>query len=553
MKDEDPDSVDFEELPEVTVQKKRSLSIVWIIPIVAALIGGWLIYNTLSQQGPTVTMTFEDGAGLEAGKTKIKYKSIEVGTVKTVYISPDLSHVVVTAEFSKQAEPHLTENTKFWVVRPRLGLGGISGLETLVSGAYIAIDPRPGASARIFTGLEKPPGVTREDQGAQFQLRAENLGSSSPGAPIFFHDIQVGRVLDYELEKDGGAVLIDIFIQAPHHLRVRDTSRFWQLSGFEISLGAEGLNVKMESLSSLLTGGIAFDTPAIAGGSDEPSQPGTEFKLFKNFASIQEEKYVLTRPFLVNFDGSVRGLSVGAPVEFRGIKIGTVSDIAIHLNPQTLEIKIPVLIDIQPERITTPQVIMSKVEGDKYAVMKQMVKRGLRAQLETGSLLTGQLFVQLDFHPDLPQQELLMTGKYPEIPAVPATMDQLRRTVTDVMAEIRRLPLDKIAREILETVEGGNRLVNSPETQEAVHNLNVALGNVEKLTSGLDRQVETLATSLDKTLLTVRKAIQVADPNSPAAVNMNSALKELAAAARSIRVLADYLEQHPEALVKGKQ
>jgi paraquat-inducible protein B len=553
MKDEDLSPGDFEELPEVTVQQKRGLSIVWIIPVVAALIGGWLTYKTISEKGPTVTMFFEDGAGLEAGKTKIKYKSIEVGTVKSISISPDLSHVVVTAGFNKGAEPHLTENTKFWVVRPRLGLGGISGLETLVSGAYIAIDPHPGPSARTFTGLEKPPGVTREDEGAQFQLRAENLGSGSPGAPILFHDIQVGRVLDYELAKDSGGVLIDIFIQAPHHLRVRDTSRFWQLSGFEISLGAEGLNVKMGSLASLITGGIAFDTPATAGGTDEPSQPGTTFKLFKSFASIQEETYVLTRPFLVNFDGSVRGLSVGAPVEFRGIKIGTVSDIAINIDPKTLAIKIPVLIDIQPERITTPQVIMSKMEGDKYAVMKHMVKRGLRAQLETGSLLTGQLFVQLDFHPDLPQQELLMTGKYPEIPAVPATMDQLRRTVTDVMAEIRRLPLDKIAKEILETVEGGNRLVNSHETQKAVHNLNATLGNVEKLTGGLDQKVDELATSLDKTLVTVRKALQVADPNSPAAVNMNSALKELSAAARSIRVLADYLEQHPEALVKGKK
>lgn len=552
MKDKESNSGDFEDLPKATVQKKRGISIVWIIPIVAALIGGWLTYKTISEKGPTVTITFKDGAGLEAGKTKIKYKSIEVGTVKTVQISPDLSHVVVTAELSKQAEPHLTENAQFWVVRPRLGLGGISGLETLVSGAYIAMDPRPGPSARTFTGLEKPPGVTREDEGAQFQLQAENLGSSSPGAPVFYHDIQVGRVLDYVLDTEGEGVLIDIFIQAPHHLRVRDTSRFWQLSGFEISMGTEGLNVKMESLSSLLTGGIAFDTPATAGGSGEPSPPGTAFKLFKNFTSIQDEKYVMTRPFVINFDGSVRGLSVGAPVEFRGIKIGIVSDIAVKLDPKSLEIKIPVLIEIQPERITTPQLVQSQVIEDKYAIMKHMVKRGLRAQLETGSLLTGQLFVGLDFHQNLPEKELIMSGKYPEIPAIPAAMDELRRTVTDVMAEFRRLPLDKIAKEILETVEGGNRLVNSPETQNAVRNLNTALGNVERLTEGLDRQVDTLATSLDETLVTVRKSLQVVDPHSPAAVNMNNALKELSAAARSIRVLADYLEQHPEALVKGK-
>jgi paraquat-inducible protein B len=552
MKYEDPQNIDLDELPEIAVQKKRGFSIVWIIPIVAALVGGWLAYKTISEKGPTITITFEDGAGLEVDKTKIKYKSIAIGTVKSVDLIPDLSGVVVTAELSKPSEPHLTENTKFWVVRPRIGLGGISGLDTLVSGAYIAIDPSPGPPVRTFTGLEIPPGVTRDEEGAEFQLLAENLGSNSPGASIFFRDIQVGRILNTTLQEDGTGVAMDIFIEAPHHLRIRDTSRFWQISGFEISMGAEGLDVKMESLASLISGGIAFDTPATAGGSNEPSQPGTVFKVFKNFASIKEETYVLTRSFLVNFDGSVRGLSVGAPVEFRGIKIGSVSDIAVNINPKTLEIKVPVLIDIQPERITTPQVMQSHVLEDKYAIMKHMVKRGLRAQLETGSLLTGQLFVQLDFHKDLPQKELVMTGKYPEIPAVPATMDQLRRSVTDVMAEIRRLPLDKIAEEILETVEGANHLVNSPEAQEAVHNLNAALGNVEKLTEGLDQRVRSLDVSVEKTLAKVRAALEVADPNSPAAVNLVNALDELAAAARSIRVLADYLEQHPEALVKGK-
>ena len=553
MKYEDPDNIDIEELPEIAVKKKGGFSIVWIIPIVAALVGGWLVYKTISEKGPTVTITFEDGSGLEAGKTKIKYKSIEIGTVTSVHISPDISSVVVTAEFVKRAEPYLSENTKFWVVRPRLGLAGISGLDTLVSGAYIAQDPKPGPPTRTFIGLEKPPGVTGEDEGAQFQLRAKNLGSSTPGAPIFFHDIRVGRILDTTLQEDGTGVVIDIFIEAPHHLRVRDTSRFWQISGFEISMGAEGVDVKMESLASLISGGIAFDTPATAGGSNEPSQPGTVFKVFKSHSRIKEEKYVLTRPFLVYFEGSVRGLSVGAPVEFKGIKIGSVSDIAVKLDPKTFDIKIPVLLDLQPERISTREVIQAHDAKEKHEVLKLLIKRGLRAQLETGSLLTGQLFVALEMYPDLPKKSLIMTGKYPEIPTVPATMDQLKRSVTDVMAEIRGLPLDKIAEEILETVEGANHLVNSPEAQEAMQSLNAALGNVEKLTEGMDKRVNRLQYSVEKTLAKARAALELADPNSPAAVNLNRALRELSAAARSIRVLADYLEQHPEALVKGKK
>ena len=553
MKYEDPQDIEIGELPEIAVKKKGGFSIVWIIPIVAALVGGWLAYKTISEKGPTITITFEEGGGLEVDKTKIKYKAVEVGTVKSVDLLPDLSGVSVTAELSKKSERHLTENTRFWVVSPRIGLGGISGLETLVSGDYIAIDPRPGPPTLKFTGLDKPPGVTREEEGAQFQLRAKNLGSSTPGAPIFFHDIQVGRILETTLQEDGPGVVIDIFIEAPHHLRVQDTSRFWQISGIEVSMDAEGVDVKMASLAALLSGGIAFDTPATAGGSNEPSKPGTAFKVFKNLSSIKEEKYVITDPYLVHFDGSVRGLSVGAPVEFKGIKIGHVSDIAVKLDLKTLEIKIPVLLDLQPERVSTITVIEAHQAKEKHMVMKQLIKRGLRAQLETGSLLTGQLFVSLEMYPDLPRKSLIMTGKYPEIPTVPATMDQLRRTVTDIMAEIRRLPLDKIAEEILETVEGANHLVNSPEAQEAVHNLNAALGNVEKLTEGMDQRIDRLSFSVEKTLAKVRAALEVADPNSPAAVNLVNALDELAAAARSIRVLADYLEQHPEALVKGKK
>ena len=550
MKDEDPQHMDMEELPEIAVQKKGGFSIVWIIPIVAALVGGWLVYKTISEKGPTITITFENGAGLEAGKTKVKYKSIEIGVVKSVDIIPDLSGVVVTAELGRPSEGHLTENTQFWVVRPRIGLGGISGLETLVSGDYIAIDPRPGPPTQAFTGLEKPPGVTRDEEGAKFQLHAENLGSNGPGAPILFHDIQVGRILDATLQEDGTEVVIDIFIEAPHHLRVRDTSRFWHISGFEISVGAEGLEVKMNSLASLLSGGIAFDTPVTAGGSNQPSKPGTVFKVFKNFANIKEEKYVLKRHFLVNFDGSVRGLSVGAPVEFRGIKIGSVVDIAVKFDSDTLEIQVPVLLEIEPDRVAPIKDIKKRAPN---IVMKKFIERGMRAQLRTGSLLTGQLFVELAFHPGLPRKSLIMTGKYPEIPAVPATMDQLRRTVTDVMAEIRRLPLDKIAEEVLETIEGANRLMNAPELEEAVRNLNATLQNVEKMTHDVDKKVDGLTTSMEKTLEAAREALEGVDPNSPAAVNLNSALKELSAAARSIRILADYLEQHPESLVHGKK
>ncbi len=392
--------------------------------------------------------------------------------------------------------------------------------------------------------------MTSRDVGSQFALRAQTLGSLTSQAPVYFRDIAVGEVLGHKLaDDDQGGVIIDIFIHAPHHLRIRDTSRFWKASGIEISADSDGFDFRMESITSLIAGGIAFDTPVTAGGAKAPSKAGTVFKLFERFRDIGESKYVRKVPYLLYFDGSVRGLSIGAPVEFMGIKVGSVTDIAVDINPKTLDIKIPVVIEMEPERIASTKVIESR---EKYSGLKTLVKRGLRAQLQTGSLLTGKLFVQLEFYPDFPPVKLKMTGKYPEIPTFPSTMDQFRRTVTDVLAEINRLPLDKIANEVLETVEGTNRLINSPEILESVRNLNKTLDDFQKLTGDVDEKVISLTASTEKTLVAARAALKVADPNSPAVVNLSNALKELSAAARSIRALADYLERHPEALVHGK-
>ncbi len=556
MSNKDVDQSHLEDLPEVAVVNRGGLPIVWVIPLIAALIGGWLAYRTISEMGPTITITFNVGEGLEAGKTKIKYKSVDVGTVETVEISEDLSKVIVTATMQKGTDPHLTSNTQFWIVRPRVGFGGISGLETLVSGAYIDADPRPGESTRVFMGLDAPPGVTALEAGSQFRLRAEKLGSCYPGAPVFLRGIEVGRILGHELAPDNQSVLIDFFIQAPHHVLVQDTSRFWQRSGIEASVGAEGIDVKVESLVSIIAGGVSFDTPVMVGGTGKTSQPGTVFELFDSFASIGEAKYVRKVPFLMHFDGSVRGLKVGASVELKGIKVGTVTDIAMKLDPKTLNFEVPVAIEIQPDRMLTPDVLeaIDQINAEKpYSVGRMLVEEhGLRAQLQTGSLLTGQLFVDLDFYPDLPKMSLKMDSKYPEIPTVPSTLDEFRRTATSVLEELRQLPLDKIAHELLETLEGAKRLTNSPDLMQAVQTLSATLEDVQKLTYDVNQTVDSLATSTEKTMAAARAAFEVIDPNSPTAVNLAKTLEELAEAARSIRVLADYLEQHPESLVHGK-
>ena len=236
MSDDKPRNLPEDALPRAFVERRRTVSIIWFIPLVAAIIGGWLAYRAISENGPTISITFKDASGLEAGKTRIKYKSVTIGTVKKIELK-DIHNVTVTAQIAKSGEKFMTENTRFWVVRPRIGGSEISGLETLISGAYISVDPRPGASALTFTGFEKPPAIRVDEKGAKFTLHATDLGSAYPGVPILHRGVTVGRVVDYKFDKDGDGVLINIFIEAPYHLLVRDTSRFWQKSGIDVSFG----------------------------------------------------------------------------------------------------------------------------------------------------------------------------------------------------------------------------------------------------------------------------------------------------------------------------
>jgi len=566
------------ELPEMLVERRRGFSLVWLIPVVAALIGGWLAYKTLSEQGPTITITFADGAGLEAGKTQIRYKALEVGSVSEVRLSEDLSHVIVTAELDKEFAPHLGMDAKFWVVRPRIGLSGVSGLETLVSGSYIEMQPGAGEPTREFTALEQPPIVRADMSGRKFILQAEKLGSVQSGAPVYFRDIQVGQVLGHELAEDHKSLLVHIFIDAPHDQLVRSNSRFWKTSGIDVSLGADGFNVKMESLLTVLTGGVTFDAPASPGTLSRPVQAGARFALYENFASIAEAAFTEKVPYVLYFNGSVRGLSVGAPVEFRGIKIGAVTAVNIEYDSRTFEVRIPVFIEIEPQRVAPTPVtglgdlarLAAQNEPPPYEGMRKLVEEGLRAQLKTGSLLTGQLFVDLDFYPNSPAATVEPGDPYPELPTVPSTLDQFQATATELLAKLQQLPLDRIANEILAVVEGAKRLTNAPEIAASLQALQATLQDVQaltrtldqqtpslfqdvqKLTRTLNQQVPSLAENVEQTLQTAQGALEIAKPGAPMATDLANTLRELAAAARSIRVLTDYLERHPDALIYGK-
>jgi paraquat-inducible protein B len=546
--------------PAPRIDRKRRFSPIWLVPIVAALVGVYLAWITFSEKGPTISISFETADGLEAGKTLIKHKEVVFGTVKTITLSEDLSHVEVTAEMTREATPHLREGTRFWVVRPRLSLtGSVSGLSTILSGAYIDFDPGQGAEERSFTGLEEPPVVRVDVPGTSYLLKADRIGSVGPGSPIFFRDIQVGEVTGFDSSNLEAGVVIHAFVRAPYDRYVHDGTRFWNASGISINTGTQGFKVQLESLAAVLAGGIAFDTPATA-RTGEPARADTVFTLYPDATSSQESEYTIKLPYLVYFDGSVGGLEPGSPVEWRGIKVGRVLDIRLEYDVAADHLRIPVVIELEPQRIT---LIGQKQGFGSGEYMPELIRRGLRAQLKTASLLTGQLMVSLDFVPDAPPATLGTGDRYPVIPTVPGEFDAAVKSINGILEKVSALPLDQVVQQANATLKSFQDLASSPEITDSLQSLAGALTSAQQLLSQANSDLRPVMDKLPPLLNTAQQAVQRLGgtlgsinqgygADSTFKRDLTRLMSQVDDTLRSVRVLTDYLEQHPEALIRGK-
>jgi len=548
-----PDQHDpLDQLPEAVVdEERRGVPMVWLLPIVALLVGGWLIYKTYSEKGPEIVISFKTAEGIEEGKTQVKLRDVKVGTVESVEFSPDLSDVMVTASMVKGARPYLTDKTRFWVVRPRVDAGQISGLGTLVSGAYIAMDPdNTGKQVDRFTGLERPPVITGDRKGTSYRLKAATVGSLAVGSPVYFRQIAVGEVTEYHLSEDHEYVELGIFIESPHDRFVRDGTRFWNASGLDVSLNTSGVTLEMESIVSLISGGIAFETPDERAATPR-AEKGHMFTLFGTRAQSHEQPITGATTFALAFSGTVRGLEVGAPVEFRGIRIGTVKAIELGPDPAGKGSLVPiVLVDFEPQRLQA----YTTLEGSAQAredreqlvtdpverVRRQVQEHGLRARLQTGSLITGKLFVDMDFYPDAPPAVLSDNLGYPEIPTIPGSL----QGIVDGIQQI----LDKLEK---------------ADLQQTLSNLNQLMVSTSNLMVVLEKDAPQLSDELHGTLVDARNMLQeasatlktvnnAASPRGEIGNQLQDTLKEITAAARAVRVMTEYLERHPDALLKGK-
>jgi paraquat-inducible protein B len=531
-----PTPTSEEPLPTPVIQNRSWIPrLVWLVPLVAAVIGISLLIRNWESAGPRITITFLSGEGVQVGKTLVKYRDVTVGRVSTVVLSPDHQTVVVSADLSKDAQSLLKADTQFWIVRPRIGVGSVSGLDTLLSGVYIGM--KAGAASlreRHFVGLENPPALSHGPRGRELQLHAARAGSLGIGAPVYFRQFQVGRVIDENLLPDG-STRVTVFVEAPYDGFVRPVTRFWNASGIDVRLGADGLNVQTESLAAVLAGGIAFDdgpaevVPAAAG-------IPADFTLYKNETEAMappdgDPHYVRMR-----FAQALRGLEVGAPVEFVGVNIGSVVAVDLGYEPQDKSFPVVVTAKLYPRRMGQAYEVLAaqgKTESDETLAVfaGTLVNRGLRAQPRSASLLTGKFYIALDFQPASPRVAFDASIRPLELPTVNGSFQELEASIGRLVKKVNDLPLEQIAADL------HTDLKDLHETLSELH------------ARVLPSAVDTLS-ALHGTLDSAQRTLDV---ESPLQRGLTETLLETRSTFQAVRELANYIDRHPDALLRGRR
>lgn len=522
--------------PRVVPRRQLQISWIWLIPILAAVIGLSLVVRAWMRIGPVVTISFESADGLEVGQTKVRYKDVAIGVVKDIEVSQDRSRVLVKVQVSRDSSEYVARaGTRFWVVRPRLGITGVSGLGTLLSGAYIAVDTtrsKSGSSAAkyYFTGLEKPPEVASDRPGRRFTVTAPDLGSLEIGSPVYYRRIQVGRVVGYDLDPGGRKVRIQLFIDAPNDKFVTRNARFWNVSGINISLNGDGLAVQTGSLAAIVSGGVSF---APADDEDTAQAPANAvFELKANEAEALAQPDGPGFPINLVFHQSVRGLKAGAPVDFRGMELGKVEDIGLEYHRQDNDFVVMVKTVVYPSRLGAAYVSLSQGAGkgnDRSSELERLVKKGLRAQLRVSNLLTGQQYVALDFFPSAAPVKFDGSAEPVELPTVPGNFDRLQQQLGNIVDKLGEVQFGAIGSELQGLLKSLTQLSNRLNSQVAPQ-ATAALKAAQRSLGHVDTMVA---------------------PGSALNGNLEQTLRELRAAAKSLRALADYLQAHPSSMLRG--
>ncbi len=552
--------------PVIVRANRLRFSLVWIVPLVALLVGGGLVLRALLQTGPLITLSFRSAEGLEPGRTEVRYKEVVVGRVTQVGFSPDRARVVATVRLNKSAAGLAVADSQFWVVRPRISTAGVSGLSTLFSGAYIDTDAGESDQDKVhFAGLEAPPFVLRGEPGRRFVLDASDLGSLEVGSPVYYRRTRVGRVVGYALDAQRDGLDVQVLIEAPNDGLVTTQTRFWNAGGVDLSVSASGLSINTESIAALVAGGIAFGSAP--GSSKAPPAPaGQRFVLYGDRKAALAPPDGPAQRIRMRFATGFRGLSTGASVELLGLEIGTVRSTAMEYDPRTQAFVLQVLADIYPARLgDARRAFMAPPAGaapSDALFIQRLVERGLRAQIKSGNLLTGQPRVALELQARVPKATLDAASPVLLIPTLGAGSGDLQQQTSEILERIASIRFEQIGADLERTLK--NTGASSAALPDTLKNTNAAIAVLQQTLASANTAVQQLSPQAQQALVETQGALKslrvtldgvdrnIAQPDAPLQRDASRALSELQRAARALRVLGDYLQQHPETLLRGK-
>nr|WP_246876770.1 intermembrane transport protein PqiB [Aeromonas sp. SrichE-2G] len=517
-----------------------SAAAIWMVPLLALFIGAWMLFQHWYSQGPGFTLTVATAEGIVAGKTVIRSREVDVGRIEAVELSDDYSHAVLRGRLTNAASGMLKGDSQFWVVKPRVGREGVSGLGTLLSGAYIELMPGKKGKARDeYAMLDKPPLASQNAKGLRLFLSSHDTRALGEGSPINYQGFTIGQVEEATFLPEKSEMQYQIFINAPYDILVSSNSRFWLTPGFELSVNSEGMKVKMDSLESLIDGGITMGLPPGWSPGEQVKQRD-EFTLFQDEASVLAGSLDQFIDYVFLFDDNVAGLHPGAAVQYRGIRVGTVISAPYLIEEKGVRLfqdrQIPVLARIEVQRLSHRY---AKAEKEQWrALFSKQFKEGLRASLKTSSLLTGGKLIDLNFYPDAPRFEQAKLSGYQVFPTVQAGLDQIERKVN--------LILDKFVDMDMATTLG--KVNTSLSTLDGtLKNISAVSANLDKLTS--KEATQQLPASLNQSLKQLQETLQAYDASSQTNQELRQSVQSLNQLMSELQPLVHSLNEQPSSLI----
>jgi len=535
------------------------VSLVWLLPMTAMLFAAWLLWQAYAQRGPLITIIVDSAGGVTAGETRILSNDVAVGIVESVRLSDDLRSVVIEARMNPEVAPYIDTDTQFWVVNARINTTEISGLGTLFTGVFIEVDwdDSPGTRETEFVALTEPPLTPRGTPGMRITLDAEEAGYIYVGSPVFHRQIEVGRVERRRLSPDGLKVLFDIFVEAPFHRFVFGETRFFGVSGVEANINADGASVRVESMAALFTGGIAFETDSESALGEPLLRNNTTFKLYDSRGEARESLFEsegdIRFRYMAEFEGSIKGLREGAPVEYNGIRVGQVVAINVEA-PDGPDGRTRVfgVMQFQPRRLGLGDI--DKAGMDQ--LLQKFVDMGIRVQLASGNLLTGSLLVKLVERPDAPATTIDFAAEpYAMLPTTASNVEAVTADVETLVKNLAALPLDSLITSATDLLRNAGNLVGSEDVAKlpgqvsaSLESIEATLAQVEAATTDLPRMMQALISTAES----ADEVLEGLSPDSEIYVELSATARELRDAARSIASFAQVLEDNPNAIITGR-